>query len=185
MLWHKDMGMKKSFQVRDICRVLDSRLDQVQYWLRHGVVAPEISGPTTRGVARHFSFKNVFELGLTARLAENGVTAKQIKDVLKLIPADFIKNLEIPPKPYVEIYNDLLLFHYNNGFFFANLIQLLTKGEDARFWRGEPPPELSEKLQYVSGIEKVLMILQYIPAVLIVNLEKVRRDLYGRVEKAE
>ncbi len=177
--------MKKSFQVRDICEVLDGSLDQVQYWLRHGVVAPEISGRTTRGVARRFSFKNVFELALTARLAENGVTAKQIKDVLKAIPVDFVENLETPPKPYMEIYNDLMLFHYNDGFFFANLLKLLTQGEDARFWRGEPPPELSEKLQYVSGIEKVLMILQYIPAVLIVNLEKVRRDLYSRLEKTE
>ena len=177
--------MKNSFQVRDICRILPSRLDQVQYWLRHGLAAPEISGPTTRGVARRFSFKNIFELALTARMAENGVTAKQIKDVLKLIPADFIENLETPPKPYMTIYNDLMLFHYNDGFFFANLLKLLTQGEEARFWRGDPPPELSQKLQYVSGLEKVLMILQHIPAVLIVNLETVRRDLYSRLERAE
>ena len=177
--------MKKSFQVRDICRILPNRLDQVQYWLRRGLVAPEISGTTTRRVARRFSFKNIFELALTARMAENGVTAKQIKDVLKAIPADFIENLEKPPKPYFEIYNDLLLFHYNDGFFFANLIKLLTQGEDARFWRDEPPPGLSRSLQYATGIERVLMILQHIPAVLIVNLETVRRDLYSRLEKAE
>ncbi len=177
--------MKKSFQVRDICRILPSRLDQVQYWLRHGVVGPEISGPTTRGVARRFSFKNLFELALTARMAENGVTAEQIKDVLKAIPVDFLENLETLPKPHMAIYNDLLLFHYNNGFFFANPIKLLTQGEDARFWRDEPPPGLSRNIQYATGLEKVLMILQYIPAVLIVNLEKVRRDLYSRIEKAE
>jgi len=178
------------FQMKDVCRLVEIKMPQSQYWTRLNIVDAEITGATSQGRARLFSLKNLFEFALIRELTSKGIEVRDTKAIIKEIPQDFLKKLESEPQQRTyRLLVDPLLIHYGegskSGFFFTTHLEISTKGERARFWFGQPPPaDLIRDLQHVKGFEKVGIILQHFPSAIMVNLETIRRRLLERV-KAE
>ena len=59
-------ALSVEFQVKDIVRIVNIERATVQYWLREGIIHAELSGETTQGVARRFSFANLLAVTMSS-----------------------------------------------------------------------------------------------------------------------
>lgn len=71
-----------SFTAPQVCDWVGIEYSKLDYWVRKGIVTPEIAIAEGRGSRRQYSFRNLIALKVAVRLREEGLSSEKLKNVL-------------------------------------------------------------------------------------------------------
>lgn len=81
---------------------------QLDYWARTGMARPSVSQAAGCGSVRRYSYRDVFDLYLIARLANQGVSIQRCRDIL-----DVVRAADDPYSKILVIAAEVLLVPHN------------------------------------------------------------------------
>lgn len=174
------------YQTKDVLKIVDIKMSQLQYWTRLGVVKADIRGPTSQGKARLFSPMNLFEFSLVRELTKRGVAAIDTKDILEKVRESFPSFIDEEPKYELITWRtitDLWLVYFGKAFFLENLLDMETKGVSHIWFKEQPPSEFMTHIQIHGFSMKVSVVLQYYDYALVLNLENLKLSLKKRLQE--
>ena len=78
-------AVMKSYQQKDVARILDVNPKTVSFYVDQGFVTPEIDNPKGKGTKRKYSKLNLFDFAIIKLLSEKGVSLRLTPTILKSI----------------------------------------------------------------------------------------------------
>jgi DNA-binding transcriptional MerR regulator len=74
---------QKSFSRKEVAEKLGIRDRTVWFYTEQGLVIPEIANPTGKGTTRLYSAKNIMEIAVCRKLAEQGLKLELVREIMR------------------------------------------------------------------------------------------------------
>lgn len=121
------------YALKDVCRLFDVKPAQVEYWVRTGVVRPQLPS-AGRGEYRNFSFANLIEIELCRVLTATGVSVSDLRSM-----TEFGLRFWDPEDSYIEGPEQRAVFDNNRRDRVARFgeAHVLSEESNVRKWTTE------------------------------------------------
>jgi len=168
------------FQTKDICRICEIKVNQAQYWTRLGIIEADITGATTQGKARLFSFKNLIEFAVARELFQGGLEVKMVRPALLASRANHKAFWETPTAPIDNVDVQPIILLFGNAVTATTFKKLEELGLTSIDFPAEYPPP--REILFAHGLGSVMkQASRYLPLVKLINLETVKRQVLGKM----